>query len=46
MTFGISTNAYGSIYYAMTGFHLLHVIAGIGILDRAAGRHAQSARCR
>ncbi len=31
-TFGISTNAYGSIYYAMTGFHLLHVIAGIGIL--------------
>ena len=31
-TFGISTNAYGSIYYTMTGFHLLHVIAGIGIL--------------
>ena len=28
----IATNAYGSIYYAMTGFHLLHVIAGIGIL--------------
>lgn len=31
--FGISTNAYGSIYYTMTGFHLLHVIAGIGILS-------------
>lgn len=31
-TFGISTNAYGSIYYTMTGFHLLHVIAGIAIL--------------
>ncbi|MGA7356432.1 MAG: cytochrome c oxidase subunit 3 [Candidatus Cybelea sp.] len=30
--FTIATNAYGSIYYAMTGFHLLHVIAGIGIL--------------
>ena len=30
--FTISTNAYGSIYYAMTGFHLLHVTAGIGIL--------------
>ncbi|MBV9720055.1 MAG: heme-copper oxidase subunit III [Candidatus Eremiobacteraeota bacterium] len=30
--FTISTNAYGSIYYAMTGFHLLHVIAGMGIL--------------
>lgn len=31
--FGIATNAYGSIYYTMTGFHLLHVIAGIGILS-------------
>ncbi|HEY1882022.1 MAG TPA: cytochrome c oxidase subunit 3 [Candidatus Cybelea sp.] len=35
-TFTISTNAYGSIYYAMTGFHLLHVIAGIGILTALA----------
>ncbi|MBV8153582.1 MAG: heme-copper oxidase subunit III [Candidatus Eremiobacteraeota bacterium] len=35
-TFWISTNAYGSIYYAMTGFHLLHVIAGIGILAALA----------
>lgn len=26
------TNAYGSVYYAMTGFHLLHVTVGIGIL--------------
>jgi cytochrome c oxidase subunit 3 len=30
--FTIATNAYGSIYYAMTGFHLLHVVVGIGIL--------------
>lgn len=30
--FTIATDAYGSIYYAMTGFHLLHVVAGIGIL--------------
>lgn len=30
--FTIATNAYGSIFYTMTGFHLLHVIAGIGIL--------------
>lgn len=30
--FGISTNAYGSINYTMTGFHLLHVIVGIAIL--------------
>lgn len=31
--FTIATNAYGSIYYTMTGFHLLHVVAGIGILS-------------
>lgn len=31
-TFGIATNAYGSIYFTMTGFHLLHVVVGIGIL--------------
>ena len=30
--FGIAGSAYGSIYYAMTGFHLLHVLAGIGLL--------------
>jgi cytochrome c oxidase subunit III len=30
--FTIATDAYGSIYYAMTGFHLIHVLAGIGIL--------------
>lgn len=30
--FGIASSAYGSIYYAMTGFHLLHVIVGIGLL--------------
>lgn len=28
----IATNAYGSVYYTLTGFHLLHVTAGIGIL--------------
>jgi len=31
-SFTISTNAYGSIYYGMTGFHLLHVTAGVGLL--------------
>ncbi|HEY6487314.1 MAG TPA: cytochrome c oxidase subunit 3 [Candidatus Cybelea sp.] len=30
--FTVGTSAYGSIYYAMTGFHLLHVLAGAGIL--------------
>lgn len=31
-TFGVATHAYGSLYYTMTGFHLLHVMAGIGLL--------------
>ena len=31
-SFTIATNAYGSVYYAMTGFHLLHVTAGLGLL--------------
>jgi len=28
-TFRIDTNAYGSVFYMMTGFHALHVAAGI-----------------
>ena len=31
-TFTMASHAYGSIYYTLTGFHLLHVIAGVGIL--------------
>jgi cytochrome c oxidase subunit 3 len=31
-TFTIGSHAYGSVYYAMTGFHVLHVIAGIILL--------------
>ncbi len=31
-SFSISSNAYGSLYYALTGFHLLHVAAGIILL--------------
>lgn len=34
--FTIATNAYGSIYMTITGFHLLHVLAGIGILAALA----------
>ena len=32
-TFGIDANAYASIYYTLTGVHLLHVLAGAGILS-------------
>ncbi len=30
--FGIATDAYGSIYMTMTGFHFLHVLAGVILL--------------
>jgi len=30
--FSISTDAYGSLFFAMTGFHALHVLAGIILL--------------
>jgi cytochrome c oxidase subunit 3 len=30
--FGISTNAYGTMFYAMTGFHALHVTAGLVLM--------------
>ncbi len=32
-TFGVSSSAYGSIYYTMTGFHALHVLVGIILLS-------------
>ena len=28
-TFTIASNAYGSVYFSMTGFHALHVFAGV-----------------
>lgn len=31
-TFTIASHAYGSLYYAMTGFHVIHVIVGIILL--------------
>lgn len=31
-TFGIASSAYGSLYYTMTGFHLLHVAVGVMLL--------------
>lgn len=31
-SFGMASSAYGSIYVAMTGFHLLHVVVGVILL--------------
>lgn len=31
-TFGPWNHAYGSIYYTLTGFHAVHVLAGVGIV--------------
>ncbi|MEO9170412.1 MAG: cytochrome c oxidase subunit 3 [Candidatus Baltobacteraceae bacterium] len=32
-TFGVSSSAYGSVFYTMTGFHALHVLVGIALLS-------------
>ena len=41
--FGIETNAYGSAFYTMTGFHTLHVIAGLIVMLVVLGRSAKRA---
>ena len=43
VTFQISTNAYGSAFFAMTGFHGLHVFAGLLIMLVIQGRAAAGA---
>ena len=30
--YGPSTHLYGSLYYTITGFHMLHVIVGLCVL--------------
>ena len=35
--FTISTHAYGSIFYLMTGFHGLHVLGGLAFMVAVAG---------
>jgi cytochrome c oxidase subunit 3 len=41
--FGIETNAYGSAFYTMTGFHSLHVVAGLIVMLVVLGRAAKRA---
>jgi cytochrome c oxidase subunit 3 len=41
--FGVDSHAYGTIYFAMTGFHGLHVIAGVVLLLVLIGRAAEGA---
>jgi len=41
--FRIHTNAYGSAFYAMTGFHGLHVLAGLVLMLVVLGRASQGA---
>ena len=41
--FEISTNAYGTMYFAMTGLHGLHVLVGILLMLVLLGRMAQGA---
>jgi cytochrome c oxidase subunit 3 len=51
LDFEVSTDAYGSIYYLLTGFHGLHVLGGLVLLAAiafipAAGGERQNVRLR
>lgn len=41
--FAVSSHAYGTLFYAMTGFHGLHVLAGLLLMLVVLGRSAQGA---
>jgi cytochrome c oxidase subunit 3 len=43
LPFHVSTSAYGSAFYAMTGFHGLHVFAGLVVMLVILGRAAAGA---
>jgi cytochrome c oxidase subunit 3 len=43
LAFTVSTHAYGTMYFAMTGFHGLHVVAGLVLMAVVVGRAAQGA---
>jgi cytochrome c oxidase subunit III len=41
--FHVSSHAYGTMYFTMTGFHGLHVLAGLVLMLVVLGRSAQGA---
>ena len=43
LDFGVASHAYGTMYYAMTGLHGLHVLAGLVLMIVVLGRLAQGA---
>jgi cytochrome c oxidase subunit 3 len=43
LNFQVSSSAYGTLFYAMTGFHGLHVAAGLVLMLVILGRLAQGA---
>lgn len=43
LDFGVSSHAYGTMFYAMTGFHGLHVLAGLLLMLVVLGRSVQGA---
>ncbi len=43
LDFALSSHPYGTMYYAMTGFHALHVIAGLALMLVVLGRLGQGA---
>jgi|SRR4029450_5560607 cytochrome c oxidase subunit III len=43
LSFSVASHAYGTLFYGMTGFHGLHVIAGLVLMLVILGRSAQGA---
>ena len=42
--FGIATSSYGSLYFTITGFHMMHVIVGVVVLLTLAAWSARATR--
>ena len=43
LDFAVDSHGYGTMFYAMTGFHALHVLAGLLLMGVLLGRAAQGA---